>query len=214
MDPASIAFAVAMMLGSMYYKKRATDAQTHDTQAAAAAERIRQGDLDRERMGDINATLHKFSPSAQTGDQSAIAQKLQQYFTAPQDTNPNVLSQQTNPAAPQEIKDREQATLAAAHEKGRDYAARLADLSSYNLVNFNTGVTLNRLGERQANLSTSQARSASILPFELQSIPFRSGANDTATADALAGGSTLAAAYGGGQRKKQDAPSLTLGGNE
>lgn len=199
MDPFSIALALSLMLGGAYFKKRAVDAQSAEQSRLVREETARQGALDQQRMADLNADLNKFGRGAQDDQQSTISAKMRDYLTAPVDqAQPQADYQTRNPGAPQEIKDREQAALADAMTKGRDYASRLADLSSYSLLNFNTGVTMNRLGQRQANFTTAQKHSADILPLELQSVPFRVGRGDLLAGDVLTGAGTIAGLGGFG----------------
>lgn len=180
------------MLGSSYFKGRALDQQTAEVKRLRNAETTRQSGMDQERMADLNANISKFGSNAQDADKGAIADKLRSYLTAPTQQTQPVDYQQQNPGAPAEIKAREDAGVAAAQAKGSEYAARLADMSAYGLLNFNTGVTMNRLGERQANFTASQKHSADILPIELQSVPFRVGRQNSTIADVLAGTGMIA----------------------
>lgn len=197
MDPMSIAIALGLMLAGTYARKKSQEDIEGQQRRVLEAERQRQGMLEEQRANAVAQALPQFTKPAQEAEQQSIAQRVQQYLDPQVQTTATTgdYSSATNPGAPKEIKDREAAAHDAAMRKGRDYASRLSDLSSINLLNFNSGVGLNRLGEKTGNLMTSAARSSQILPFELNST-YLAGQRNATLADTLNGAGSIAAMYG------------------
>jgi hypothetical protein len=205
MDPFSIGVALALMLGGTALKQHAMQRIMAQQQQVTSNEHHRQDAMEAQKQAAITGgALPAMTREAQQGQQQSISEKLAEHLM-PQSGVPTDYAA-TNPGAPQEIQDRKQAAADAAVAKGKDYAAKLADVSSYNLLNFGNAVTMNRTGERVGSLSNNQLHSSQILPFELQASE-RAGAQDMLYADLANGAGSIAAMYGmsGGGARPQPA---------
>lgn len=197
MDPLSIAAALSLVLGSTYFKQRSLSQQSSRVNDLAQMERARQNSFDSSRMGAINAALPGFSSNAQKATQESIAQKYGALFRGAQDAAPasNIYAGQ-NPSAPQEVKDAAAASMSAATAKGKDYADRLADLSAYGMLNFQSGVAQQRLGEKVAEATTSSRNSSNIFQNEVGAVPLYTGRRDGLLSDISSGMANIVALSG------------------
>lgn len=199
MDPFSIAAALGLMLASTAFKKHGMERIGHQQQQVSSAERMRQGEMEAQKQAAITGALPQLGRDAQVGQHDTIANKLQSFITPAPIAGADVAQQ--NPGAPKEVADRQAQVMADANMKGSEYAARLADMSAYNLLNFNNGTMLNRTGEKVGNLNSAQFNSSQILPFELEAAN-RAGAKDMLYADLAGGAGSIAGMYaasGGGK---------------
>lgn len=195
MDPFTIALALGLMLGGSYFKKRGMEKISAEQGRVSARERERQGRLEDQKQAAITGALPQLSRPAQEQEQQSIAQRLADYYQPGAITAGDFVEHQ-NPGAPQEIVDRKAAAIADTNAKGSEYAKRLADVSSYGLLNFGNSQLLNRTGENVGQLVTAQQNSSGILPVELQAAE-RAGAKDFLYADILNGAGSIAGMYGG-----------------
>lgn len=190
-------FVMALMALSALAKKKA-QGQIQDEQGRVSSlERQRQNQLEQEKQATIQSALPQAGRAAQEADHNSIAQKIQSFITPQAANAPAPQYADTNQGGPKEIKDKEQAVMDAAAQKGQQYAARLADTSAYNLMNFNTGTMLNRVGEKTGEVNTAQSRSSQILPFELQAAT-RAGNTQMMLGDVLQGAAMIGGAMGTG----------------
>ncbi len=193
MDPFTIALALGLMLGGAYMKKQGLQAIERRQNSLAHTERVRQGRAEEQKQAAISDTMPQLGRQAQEGQQQGIADRLRSYLT-PTPVTAGDFVQQQNPGAPKEIMDRKAAAVADAQAKGRDYASKLADVSSYNLLNFGNSRLLNRTGEQVGNIVTGQTNSSNILPFELQGAN-SAGQDDFLMSDILNGAGSIAGMY-------------------
>ena len=208
MDPFSIAVALTALLAGSHFKNQAMKKVSARQGQLASAERMRQTALEDEKQAAVAGTLAKMARPAQEGEQQSIAEQLSKVLAPTELSSPEGQYSDTNAAAPEEIRERQQAVLDESARKGRDYAARLGNVSAYNLLNFNSGTTMNRLGEKTGEVNTQQMRSANILPAELQGAT-SAGNRDLLRSDIANGIGTIFAlgGFGGGGTEAAAAPA-------
>jgi hypothetical protein len=183
--------AAALMAAATYQKKQANKKIESRQREMTNNEIARQDAHDRERQAAMAATQPAFDRSAQEAEQQSIAQKLAQVLTPTELPGAESGEYINATGEPQEIKDRMAAAQAESLKKGQDYAGKLANLSSYRLLNFGNALKLNRLGEDVGRINSAALRSSEILPMELQDAQ-RFGAGASTRADLFDGLGSIA----------------------
>lgn len=168
MDPITMLVAATLMAAGTHQQAQARKKIQSRQSEVTAQEMFRQRQLDEERNARMAATQPQFDRSAQEAEQQSIADKLAASYVQPNLPTADRGEYVAASGQPQEIADRTAAAQAGALKKGQDYAARLANLSSFRLLNFNNAVKMNRLGEDVGRINTAALRSSEILPMELE----------------------------------------------
>lgn len=130
------------------------------------AEGIRQRNIDQQRQAAIEAAAPKFTPEATKQQQEQAAGELEQYYQPKQSSFGQDYLADSD--APQEVKDSMARALSGALEKGKNYAKTAANFSAINRAGLGQAFGLNQLGQQVSMLNNQGARSAGILPMELQ----------------------------------------------